>query len=135
MRETFAIVAPRLDGLVASTYQRLFERHPEVQRLFHRSRSDLQVVMLAETLTSILEHYEDTPWLDETLTRLGRGHVHYGVTEEMFDWLGEALLASLRDALGDQWSPVAADAWARAYRSIATIATDAMREATTGGAE
>lgn len=130
VRESFAVVAPRLEGLVEKTYERLFERRPEVRALFRRNRPDLQVVMLAETLTSILEHYEDTPWLHETLSRLGRGHLRYGVTEEMFEWLGDALLDSLEEALGDHLSPVAADAWARAYRSIAAIATGAMRDAT-----
>ncbi len=128
VRDTLAAVVPRLEPLVERIYDLLFTRHPAVKGLFQRNRPELQVVMLAETLTSIIDHYEDTPWLDETLSRLGRGHVHYGVTDEMFGWLGEALLDSLREELGEQWSADVAGAWEHAFQSISAIMIGAMRD-------
>jgi DNA-binding winged helix-turn-helix (wHTH) protein/hemoglobin-like flavoprotein len=122
VRESFARVAPRMQSLVQSTYDRLFESRPELRTLFRRNQPRVQELMVAETLTSVIDHLEDHPWLESMLWRLGHGHRSYGVTKEMFGWLGDALLESLADELGPTWTPPVADAWRRAYRSVSELA-------------
>jgi hemoglobin-like flavoprotein len=49
-------------------------------------------------------------------------HKAYGVTDEMYDWVGQALLTALTEACGEAWTPAAEESWAEAYRAIvATI--------------
>jgi DNA-binding winged helix-turn-helix (wHTH) protein/hemoglobin-like flavoprotein len=128
VRESFSLIAPRMRSLVRATYARLFATRPDLRGLFHRNQPRVQELMLAETLTSVIDHLEDRPWLDSMLRQLGRGHLYYGVTEEMFEWLGDALLASLAEELGPRWTPPIADAWGRAYRSISETMMAGMIE-------
>ena len=43
----------------------------------------------------------------------------YGVTEEMYGWVGECLLAAFAEAAGDAWTDEVAKSWAAAYDAIA----------------
>ena len=77
--------------------------------------------MLAGALSAVLDHLEDAPWLVETLGNLGAKHVAYGVTDEMYDMVGHALLLTLAEAAGDDWTPVVAEQWVEAFSAIATM--------------
>jgi hemoglobin-like flavoprotein len=52
---------------------------------------------------------------------LGAKHVDYGVTDEMYDWVGASLLATLAEACDQDWSPEIADSWASAYGAISGL--------------
>ena len=74
-----------------------------------------------EALVAVMEHIEDGRWLEQTLTALGQKHVDYGVTEEMYDWVGASLLAALAEAAGEDWTPELEAAWRAAYGAIAGL--------------
>ena len=83
--------------------------------------------MLTEALVAVLDHIEDAPWFEKTLGALGQRHRGYGVTDEMYDWVGECLLATLADIAGPVWSLELDDAWSAAYGAIASIMKGAAR--------
>lgn len=128
VRQSFAQLAPRLTSLVHATYSRFFAAHPELRALFHRNTPRVQELMLADTLTSVVDRLEDTPWLESMLVQLGCGHAYYGVTEEMFEWFGEALIASLADELGGHFNAATAAAWEEAYATISAMMIEGMLE-------
>ena len=77
--------------------------------------------MLTDALVAVVDHLEDAPWLTSTLGALGAKHKDYGVTPEMFDWVGTCLLAALAEAAGPDWSREAEVAWTEAYGAIAAL--------------
>jgi len=77
--------------------------------------------MLAGAIAAVLDHLEDAPWLVQTLGALGAKHVGYGVTREMYDWVGASLLATLGEVAGSAWTPELNTAWAEAYGAIVSL--------------
>jgi hemoglobin-like flavoprotein len=51
--------------------------------------------------------------------------VRYGVTAEMYPWVGEALIATLREACGPEWSEQAEEAWVEAYDRLTRAVLEA----------
>ena len=118
LRESFELVAERSPLLTRRFYALLFERHPQVRPLFGAS-TEKQEEMLTRALVAVLDRIEDGAWLTETLEALGAKHVDYGVTDEMYSWVGDALLAALAEAAGEAWTPRVNLAWTAAYVAIA----------------
>src|SRR5690242_12287273 len=98
LRTSFELVLEREPNLTHHFYDILFARHPQAQAMFHRRPRETQEKMLAEALTAVIDHLEDAPWLSHQLGAIGAKHVEYGVTREMYGWVGEALLATLAQA-------------------------------------
>jgi hemoglobin-like flavoprotein len=123
LRNSFGMVAQREPLLAGRFYENLFAAHPAVKVLFERGRNspEVQQQMLTEALVAVLDHLDDAPWLGTTLGELGSRHVGYGITEEMYGWVGESLLATLAEIAGDDWSPDLRDAWAAAYGAIVSL--------------
>ena len=121
LRRTFDVVMERQPMLMHRFYEILFERHPEAKALFGRRSQAAQEKMLTEALVAVLDHLEDAAWLTDTLKGLGAKHVSYGVTDEMYGWVGGSLLAALGEAAGPQWNDEAQAAWGEAYDAIAGL--------------
>ena len=118
LRDTLELTLSRDDSFPARFYELLFAAHPEVRALFHRSTPGAQNKMFAQKLTAIVDHLDDPAWLRRELPHLARNHETYGVTAAMYPWVGEALVATLREACGDVWTAEAERAWTEAYASL-----------------
>ena len=131
LRSSFDLVTAREPALISRFYDILFTRYPQAQRLFGRNARSAQEKMLAGALVAVLDHIEDAEWFASTLGALGEKHAGYGVTEEMYGWVGECLLAALAEAAGPHWSPELEAAWAGAYAAISGAMLDGARAAET----
>jgi hemoglobin-like flavoprotein len=80
-----------------------------------------QAEMLTGALVAVMDHLEDAPWLTSTLGALGEKHLSYGVTREMYDWVGASLLTALAEAAGSKWNAELNVAWAEAYGAIVSL--------------
>jgi hemoglobin-like flavoprotein len=56
---------------------------------------------------------------------LGRRHAGYGVREPHYATVGEALLWTLEQGLGEAFTPAVRNAWATAYGTLASVMIDA----------
>lgn len=128
LRESFELVVERSPLLTRRFYEILFERYPQVRLLFGASTAK-QEEMLTRALVAVLDRIEDGKWLTETLEALGAKHVDYGVTDEMYEWVGDALLAALAEAAGEAWTPRVQVAWTAAYGAIANLMMSGARKA------
>src|SRR5687768_5509884 len=104
LRDSFALAVEREPALTARFYDHLFARAPALRPMF-RGDSAAQAEMLRGALIAVMEHLEDAPWLTTNLAALGARHQGYGVTQPMYDVVGEALIATLAEICGDRWSP------------------------------
>lgn len=121
LRTSFELVLEREPSLSHRFYDNLFARYPQAQAMFHRRPRETQERMLSEALGAVLDHLEDAPWLAHQLGAMGAKHVEYGVTPEMYDWVGDALLATLAQAAGPEWNDELAHEWAAAYGAITSL--------------
>ena len=121
LRDSFELVANTNPAFVRRFYEILFERFPAARPLFPPSALARQAEMLTSALVAVVDHLEDAPWLRDTLGALGEKHVGYGVTREMYDWVGVSLLASLAEAAGARWTPEINAAWSEAFGAIAAM--------------
>jgi hemoglobin-like flavoprotein len=121
LRQSFDLVVDRQPQITPRFYEILFSRYPQVQPLFGRNTRAQQAEMLQQALVAVMEHIEDAAWLEETLSAMGRKHVDYGVTNEMYDWVGASLLATLAEIAGNDWTPELEQAWTEAYGAIASL--------------
>ena len=129
LRESFDLVVTRAPDMTRRFYAILFERYPQVRPLFGRS-TEKQEQMLTRALVAVLDRLEDGAWLGDTLRALGAQHVDYRVTEEMYPWVGDALLATLAEVAGEAWPPQVEKAWTDAYAAFAGLMLDGARRAT-----
>jgi hemoglobin-like flavoprotein len=80
-----------------------------------------------DTLALAVGMLRDMPTLVITLEGLARRHVGYGVKDEHYDKVGEALLWTLEKGLGDAFTAQVRDAWAALYVAVAQIMRDAAK--------
>lgn len=99
-------------------YSTLFSRHPQLRALFHRNSPGAQQKMFLQKLTALVDNLDDPSWAERELSALAHSHAGYGVTEEMYPWVGEALIDALRVSCGAAWSDEAERAWRQAYAAI-----------------
>ena len=121
LRESFEVVATANPKFISRFYEILFERYPQTKTMFTPGGAARQAEMLTGALVAVLDHLEDAPWLQNTLGALGAKHVDYGVTPQMYDWVGASLLATLAEVAGGAWTPELEAAWAEAYGAIASL--------------
>jgi hemoglobin-like flavoprotein len=112
-------VEPIADTAASLFYGRLFEIDPTTRPLFNQTDMAEQRKKLMQVI-GIAVRGLDRP--EETLAvvaELGKRHSGYGVTDEHYDSVGEALLWTLEKGLGDQFTPAVKDAWATVYGLLA----------------
>jgi hemoglobin-like flavoprotein len=124
-----AVVVEAAPDVVGRFYAKLFERHPELQRLFGRRSQREQEKMLTEAILAVVGHMEDATWLRGVLRPLGAKHVAYGVTEAMYPLVAGALIDTLREVSGTAWSPEVERAWSGALGAVAGEMIAGAREA------
>jgi hemoglobin-like flavoprotein len=120
LRSSFDLVVERQPQLTQRFYEILFSRYPQVQPLFGRNGSG-QAEMLQRALVAVVEHLEDADWLQQTLGAMGKKHVDYGVTTEMYGFVGASLLATLAEVAKEAWTPELEAAWTAAYGAISGL--------------
>lgn len=121
LRKSFDLIVQREPAPMHRFYNILFTRYPQARALFGRNSQEAQEKMLTEALVAVLDHLEDAPWLVDTLEGLGAKHKGYGVTPEMYGWVGECLLATLAEISGGDWTPEVESAWKEAYGAIQAL--------------
>jgi len=126
LRASFATTLERQPAITPRFYEILFTRYPQVKPLFGGNSARAQEEMLQQALVGVIDHLDDASWLASTLAGLGAKHVGYGVTREMFDWVGAALLATLAEILAEDWNDEVAENWLLAYGVIRDLMLDGM---------
>lgn len=118
LEESFDLVAPRAEELVAHLYTRLFELAPETEALFAgTSMPDRYRTMLA-TLLLLRRSLSTMETVAPALRALGMRHERYGVRPEYYEPAGRALLESMAAIGGERWKSGYSDAWSLAWSVV-----------------
>lgn len=131
VQETFAIVGAAGDEAAAYFYGWLFAGHPELRALFPVAMNE-QRDRLFRALGRILRSLSTPEELAAYLTQLGRDHRKYSVEAEMYDAVGDALMATLRAYAGSAFTSAAQEAWAEAYKAASSLMIESANKDSLG---
>ncbi len=120
VQSTWKQVKPTADQVAELFYGKLFELRPDLRRLFKgdmKSQGRKLMTMIGTAVTGLTKLESIIP----AVQKLGLRHVDYGVKEEDYEIVGEALLWTLNEGLGDAFTPEVEDAWLKTYATVATV--------------
>ena len=118
VQDSFRNVAPMGAEVADMFYQRLFQLDPSLRPMFS---GDMQeqgrklITMIGFAVQGLTRLDELVPQVME----LGRRHAGYGVQPSHYDTVAEALLWTLEQGLGDQFTDPLRAAWTEAYGVLA----------------
>jgi len=125
VQETFDKVRPISEEAAKLFYNRLFELDPSLKSLF-KGDMKTQGKMLMQMLDYAVTGLDRLDTIILTIQNLGIRHASYGVKDEYYETVGEALLWTLEQGLGKDFTPDVKDAWVEAYKLL----SDTMKSAT-----
>lgn len=117
IRESFALLRERLEPASIYFYEALFARDPSLRAMF---RDDLagQGMKFMTTLGMVIENIDRPETLGDRFEELGKGHALIGVKAAHFPPMGEALIDTLRNELGEGFTDELEAAWRAAYAEL-----------------
>ena len=121
IKSTWAAVVPIADTAAGLFYGRLFETDPSTRPLFQSTDMSEQRKKLMQALIVVVNGIDDLGQIIPTVEQLARRHLAYGVKDQHYDLVGAALLWTLEQGLGEQWTPEAKGAWLAAYGTLAGV--------------
>lgn len=119
----------------ASFYHKLFDYHPELKPLFANTDLAAQEKKLIVSLAIIVENLRNPEQLSMALKSLGAYHQQVGTMKEHYPFVGQALVETFAEYLGDLWHLDTHQAWLNAYSLITEIMLEGAKnpEAYLGG--
>jgi hemoglobin-like flavoprotein len=129
VQQTWAHVAPIADTAAALFYHRLFTLDPSLRAMFRTADMKEQGRKLMQMLAVAVKGLGNLEQLVPAVEALGRRHVGYGVKDEHYATVGEALLWTLGKGMGHRFTDPVRDAWAQAYTTLATVMRNAAAPA------
>jgi hemoglobin-like flavoprotein len=130
VKSSFGSMLPTAEEAGKLFYDRLFAVDPTLRPLFkgdmaEQSRSLMRMIAVAVNGLDRLET------IVPAVKALGVRHAGYGVADAHYDTVGEALLWTLKQRLGESFTPEISEAWTAAYGVLAQTMQSAAREAAT----
>lgn len=101
-------------------YDRLFDIYPELMPLFSGDMKE-QGSKLVGMITQAVESLDRLDELKPAIMESGYRHAKYGVTEEDYDKMAEALFWTLAFIHRNEFTEELHNAWIAAYTEIASI--------------
>ncbi|MDO3722028.1 globin family protein [Marinobacter sp. chi1] len=126
VQESFAKVAPIADQAAAMFYSKLFEMDPELKPLFKGDMTEQgqKLMKMIGVAVNSLGRLDD---IVPAVQQLGVRHVGYGVKDADYDTVGGALLWTLEQGLGDDFTPECKEAWTQTYTVLASTMKDSAK--------
>jgi len=126
VQSTWSAVKAIESQAAALFYRNLFESDPALKPLF-RGDMEAQGRKLMQVIGAAVGMLDDLEALVPVLQDLGRRHVAYGVEDAHYGTVGAALLKTLEQGLGKEFTPRVRDAWAEVYALMANVMISASK--------
>ena len=118
-----AAIAPQAAALF---YQNLFTADPSLKPMF-KGDMEAQGAKLMQMIGAAVSKLNDLDTLVPILQGLGKRHASYGVQDAHYDTVGGALLQTLGQGLGAEFTPAVKAAWSEVYGVMAQVMKDAAK--------
>ena len=135
VKNSFNLIKDDAVKFSASFYNKLFDYHPELLPLFENTDLAAQEKKLIVSLEIIVENLRNPETLSMALKSLGAYHQKIGTMKEHYPFVGQALVETFAEYLGDKWDTDTHQAWLDAYSLISEIMLEGAKnpEAYLGG--
>lgn len=123
-KDSWVKVEPIADAAAEIFYSNLFEADPELKPLF---KGDMQAQgkKLMEMIAAAVRLLDKLDQLVPVVQSLGVRHSGYGVEAGHYDTVGGALIKTLGQGLGDEFTDEVREAWVAAYGLLAQTMIEA----------
>jgi methyl-accepting chemotaxis protein len=127
LRRSFNRIAPQSGIAAMIFYRNLFTLDPSLRSLFHTT-IELQGRKFMDSLEYTVASLENPRALIPALEAMGRRHVTYGTKPEHYETVIQAMLQTLGETLGKNFTPPVAKAWRRALGFVCAAMQRGARE-------
>lgn len=124
VQQTFEKAAILGEKVADIFYAELFAIEPSLQKMFKGDLKEQKRKLLA-SLAMVVRSLHVPEAILRPAQDLAVKHVDYGVKPEHYAIVGNALLRTLKQGLGAEFTADVEAAWAEAYRTLANIMKDA----------
>jgi nitric oxide dioxygenase len=123
IKATVPILRTNGNDLITYFYQRMLSNNPELKNIFNMANqaSGKQQNALSGAILAYAENIENPTILINTLKSIGNKHVSLNIQPEQYDIVGNHLIGSIKEVLGDLATTELIDAWTCAYNELAQI--------------
>lgn len=121
VQQGFRAVAPIRTEAAAIFYRRLFTIAPELRALFGSTDMAAQGNKLMASLGFVVQGLKQPDTILPAIKALARRHAGYGVRDVHYEIVGQALIETLEEGLGDAFTPRAREAWQAAYTMLSQV--------------
>ena len=125
VKDSFSHVLPIRTAAAAIFYERLFTIDPKLRTLFSATDMEEQGNKLMTALAFVVNGLDRAETILPAVRQLAQRHVHYGVKDEHYATVGQALIETLAAGLGAAFTADVRAAWQAAYVLLASVMIDA----------
>jgi nitric oxide dioxygenase len=123
VKSTAPVLADHGIAITTHFYKRMLDAHPELKNIFNvaNQTTGAQPAALAHAVWAYASNIDNLGALTAAVSRIGNRHASLGVTADQYPIVGEHLLASIKEVLGDAVDNATLEAWGAAYQQLADI--------------
>jgi len=127
VQDSWTKVVPISETAAELFYAKLFKLDPSVRSMFKGDMKEQgrKLMAILNTAVNALTKLET---IVPAVQDMGRRHVDYGVKDEHYDTVGEALIWTLGAGLKDDFTDETKDAWVAVYTLVANTMKEAAAE-------
>lgn len=114
VQRSIAHLAGRELQLTEGFYRHLFAMLPEARALFPDDMAE-QRGRLLQALLSSVQSLDDPEGMEARLQALGEIHYYRGIADDQYQYVGHALIRTVRDVVPADWSTWLSSAWISVY--------------------
>lgn len=134
IRESFKLLAPRMEHLTRDVYDRMFRARPDIRPLF-ADELKIQQQHLSAALGLIVRNLTMLDALEGSFKQLGADHARAGVHPEHYPLVRDAMLESMSASLSANgaWTSELATDWRNLINQVCTYMLQGGLTATANG--
>lgn len=123
VKSTAPVLAEHGIAITSHFYNRLLSNHPELRNVFNTAHQSTggQSAALAHAVWSYAVNIDNLGALTQAVSRIGNKHASLSVSPDQYPVVGDNLLASIKEVLGDAVDQPVLDAWKAAYEQLADV--------------
>jgi hemoglobin-like flavoprotein len=128
VQTSFRDVVPIREAAAAIFYEQLFAIDGNLRGLFRATDMAKQGTKLMASLGFVVHGLDKAETMLPAVQALAKRHVSYGVKEDHYPIVGQALIETLATGLGTAFTPEVREAWHAAFGLLSSVMIEASRD-------
>jgi nitric oxide dioxygenase len=123
VKATIPVLASAGTAITEHFYKRMFTHNPELKDVFNMSHqaTGRQPAALFDAIAAYATHIDNLEVLTGAVMRIAHKHTSFNIKADQYAIVGHHLIETLRELLGDAFTPEIEEAWGAAYQQLANI--------------